>query len=166
LQKRRERKRNRFDYNSKIPSYVNDLARPSVWLPLEDEAFQQKFEAVWEEHIEGFKKRKRSRTDKDLNMEWRKRLAEKKQSQVQPKADLEVPIEQDSAIKNKNFEQKTIETILTQQKYREMKKSQAEHRTNVQHKPENSTKRNQIIGPSFQFQKTQVRKAIQEKPNL
>lgn len=42
-----------FDPNTKLKAYGKDLAKPSVWIPLGDPEFSDKFEEVWEEHVEG-----------------------------------------------------------------------------------------------------------------
>lgn len=41
-----------------------------------------KFEDLFAEHIDGFKKRKKAKDEKDLNMEWRKRLEEKQKTSL------------------------------------------------------------------------------------
>jgi hypothetical protein len=53
------------------------LAQPSVCLNLSDAAFASKFSAVFQEHVDGFGGKSFKKKDKDLSMEWRKRLAEK-----------------------------------------------------------------------------------------
>jgi hypothetical protein len=62
----------------------DDVARPSVYLQLGDEGFQQRFTEIWEEHIEGFVGLSR-RAGKSNNpqaaekkMEWQLRLEAKK----------------------------------------------------------------------------------------
>ncbi len=51
--------------------------RPSVFIPLSAPDFATRSAEVYEEHVDGFKKRKRPRTEADNNMEWRQRLKAK-----------------------------------------------------------------------------------------
>jgi hypothetical protein len=71
-----------FEIHSRIPHYRDNLIKDSDWIDIADPYFTKKFQVLWEEHVDGFKKRK-IRNPKDKDMEWRKRLAEK-QSQKPP----------------------------------------------------------------------------------
>mmetsp|Transcript_9388 Transcript_9388/g.10814 ORF Transcript_9388/g.10814 Transcript_9388/m.10814 type:complete len:145 (-) Transcript_9388:1040-1474(-) len=55
-----------------------DMVRPSILLQLGDENFMESFTALWEEHIDGFSGKKRERTEKEKNMEWRLRVKAKR----------------------------------------------------------------------------------------
>jgi hypothetical protein len=62
--------------DSQITSYRDDLVKESDWINIADPYLGKKFQVVWEDHIDGFKKRK-TKNPKDKDMEWRKRLQEK-----------------------------------------------------------------------------------------
>lgn len=67
-----------FLVQSKIPHYRADVVRPSMWIELADDGLVDDFTALWDEHVEGFKKRKRGKTAKDMNMLWRVQLKTKR----------------------------------------------------------------------------------------
>lgn len=48
----------------------------------------EKFEVLWKEHIDGFKKRKLPKSQTDVNMEWRVRLREKEEREKKLKEAL------------------------------------------------------------------------------
>jgi hypothetical protein len=55
------------------------VAKPSILVDLAEEEFLVKFLNIWDEHVPGFGiSKKRERNDKEMNMEWRKRLASRK----------------------------------------------------------------------------------------
>ena len=70
---------------TKLRRQREDAARPSVMVKLDDPQFGEKFQQLFEEHIEGFtglRGTKRPKTEKDLNMEWRVRLKQKLSTQA------------------------------------------------------------------------------------
>ena len=71
-----------YDFKTKIPFYRNELVKDSDWIDLDDPLLGDKFQIIWDEHVDGFKKRKRTLTDKDREMEWRVRLKEKTESEA------------------------------------------------------------------------------------
>src|SRR4051794_23259670 len=77
---------------TRLNAYKSDLVKPSVYLPLHKSTFLEKFEVLWDEHIEGFKKRKKAKTESDMNMEWRKRLEEKQKAEKKPQEKARAPI--------------------------------------------------------------------------
>ena len=71
---------------TKIPS-CHQAIRPSVFLPLgslgnenQRDSFIEQFNTLYLEHIEGFKKVKKEKGEKERNMEWRVRLKRKTES--------------------------------------------------------------------------------------
>lgn len=66
-----------IEYKTKIPFYRNELVKESDWIDLDDPLLTEKFQIIWDEHVEGFKKRRRTLTEKDREMEWRVRLKQK-----------------------------------------------------------------------------------------
>jgi hypothetical protein len=56
----------------------HNKALPSKWISLDDPDFLLKFAEIWDQHVNGFKKPKREKTEKELNMEWRKRAQQRK----------------------------------------------------------------------------------------
>jgi hypothetical protein len=55
------------------------VAKPSILVDLAEEEFLVKFLNIWDEHVPGFGiSKKRERSDKELNMEWRTRLTSRK----------------------------------------------------------------------------------------
>lgn len=65
--------------DSQIPSYRDDLVKESDWINISDPYLGKKFQVIWEDHVDGFKKRK-IKNPKDKDMEWRKRLEEKQKN--------------------------------------------------------------------------------------
>ena len=74
-----------------MPELRGASAKRSVFLPLgeldkggssgaahHEERFMERFNALYFEHISGFKKAKKEKGEKERNMEWRLRLAEKR----------------------------------------------------------------------------------------
>jgi len=72
--------RNNFQVETKIPAYKSDLVKASQWIGLNDPNFMLEFLNLWGEHVEGFGKNKKPKTEKELGMEWRQRLKQKQQS--------------------------------------------------------------------------------------
>jgi hypothetical protein len=56
-----------------------------VWLDLLDPKYPEKFQEVFDEHINGWagKSFKKQKTEAELNMEWRVRLREKQEKEKQ-----------------------------------------------------------------------------------
>ena len=68
--------------NTTIPRLRNDLDRPSALVRINAPDFQRQFRVLWDEHVEGFtglRGKRRERTEKEQNMEWRIRLKEKRE---------------------------------------------------------------------------------------
>lgn len=79
-----------FDFKTRIPSYRNELVKESDWIDLDDPLLIDKFQIIWDEHVEGFKKRRRTLTNKDREMEWRVRLKEKTEKEASGSATAQV----------------------------------------------------------------------------
>lgn len=62
---------------TKIPRLAKDCNRPSVFFRIDSENFLEEFTKCFQEHIEGFsglRGSKRTRNEKEKEMEWRKRV--------------------------------------------------------------------------------------------
>lgn len=100
--------------------------------------------------IQGFKKRKRPKTEKDLQMEWRKRLQEKQEK--------EAPMEIETVPKKTSAND---EALIAQQRYRELKKARASGQQQI--KP---AKKESVVGPQSESQnKTKVSKVPTQPQN-
>ena len=74
-----------------IQRLKNDLDRPSALVRITSPNFASEFQELWDEHVKGFtglRGKRRERTEKEQNMEWRVRLKEKKERDAKRSSEI------------------------------------------------------------------------------
>lgn len=109
----------KIQVQTKIANQVKNMQRPSAFVRLESTDFMEQFKMLWDEHIEGFtglRGSKRERTEKEKQMEWRKRVKQlqekkpiqaKKNGQTVSEADRQLAIQRYREMKLKKVNDKS-----------------------------------------------------------
>jgi len=81
----------KIQVQTRIRKLSADLKRPSELVRLKDADFAERFQFLWDEHVEGFtglRGKRRERTEKELNMEWRVRLRRKREEDAKARSNI------------------------------------------------------------------------------